>query len=138
MTVTYRPSTLHVDVSPGGGLTLTSRTNRVTVTSRNSTLLVRHRVPRVTMLTGGAPGPVGPQGPQGEPGVPGAPGGQAYIHEQTTPAGTWTIIHNLGRKVHLSLFLTNGKMALTDVDQDDENTAVLTFPQPVAGTAYLS
>lgn len=83
---------------------------------------------------------VGIQGARGLQGPAGAPGSQgAYVHEQSAPAATWIIPHNLGRLLHVTLFDTAGQVILTVVDQPPPyNTATLTFPTPAVGTAYLS
>ena len=88
-----------------------------------------------------APGPQGPPGPpgaDGADGAPGLPGGTFYIHTQSAPAATWTIIHNIGHKLHCTVFGDDGIQLLTDVDQNDPDTTVLTFAAPFSGVAYLS
>lgn len=64
-------------------------------------------------------------------------GGGAYIHSQPTPAATWTIVHNLGYKPDLRLFLTADPTVrvYTDVTYPDTNTAVVTWPSAESGWA---
>lgn len=103
--------------------------NELTITVYETSL---NLVNEVNELVFSSPGP---QGPQGETGLP---GGSFYEHSQPTPAGTWTIPHNLGRRVHVSVFDASGTEVKTDVDQASVNTAVLTFGAPFSGSAVLS
>lgn len=75
----------------------------------------------------------------GPPGPPGAAGGAVFIHTQTTPAGSWSITHNLGRHPGVVLVLTNDTHAVvTDVNHLSTAQLVLEFPTPVAGRADIS
>lgn len=78
----------------------------------------------------------GPEGPPGT-GVPGPPGGE-YVHTQTSPAATWTVVHNLNTRPAMVLFLDTdpSEQVYTDVTYPDLNTAVVEWPTPVAGIAY--
>ena len=78
------------------------------------------------VLVAGARGPQGPSGASG------------YVHTQSTPAATWTIIHNLGR-IPLSCEVSIGdEVVYTDTSYPDTTTAVLTFASPQSGVARLS
>lgn len=83
----------------------------------------------------------GPQGTPGPPGPPGPPGatGSTYMHDQTAPAATWTIIHNLGTKPAVVLELSSNPTELiyTDVSYPDLNTVVVEWPAPETGKAFL-
>lgn len=68
-------------------------------------------------------------------GPPGPPG-TSYVHEQTAPSASWLVQHNLQRYPAVVL-LVSGEYVTTDITYLDENALVLTFPQPVAGFAYL-
>jgi hypothetical protein len=76
------------------------------------------------------------RGPQGVPGPKGDPGSDFLIHEQTTPAATWTVPHALGRYPLVQL-VVGGAVVLTDVEVDSTQ-AVAIWPQPVAGTMILA
>jgi hypothetical protein len=75
---------------------------------------------------------VGPQGP---------PGGSAatYTHTQATPAATWTIPHNLNTVPSVILVIDSfpNEQVVTDVTYPDLNTAVVSWPSPESGKAYL-
>ena len=82
-----------------------------------------------------SPGPQGPPGPQGNPG---AAGGSVYIHNQSSPAGSWIVNHNLGRLAFISVFNSAGEQIITDIDQSDPNTASISFATPTSGKAVVS
>jgi hypothetical protein len=81
---------------------------------------------------------VGPgwQGPKGDKGDKGDPGDAFLVHEQTTPAATWTIVHNFGRLPVIQLTV-GGRIVLTDVELNDTQ-AVVMWPGPITGTAVLA
>jgi hypothetical protein len=62
----------------------------------------------------------------------------SYIHNQTTPAVLWDIVHNM--KLVPSVFAedTNGDDISGVVEIIDSNRIKIFFNQPVAGKAYLS
>lgn len=78
------------------------------------------------------PGIPGPQGPAGPPG----PTGGAIVHEQSTPAATWTVPHSLNRYPLVQL-VVNGQVVLTDLDVTTAQV-VATWPQPTAGSMVLA
>lgn len=82
------------------------------------------------------------RGPQGPPGPPGAgEGGGGIVHVQTVESTVWDIEHNLGYDpagVHVRA--TNGDVWLP-VHLTYPTPGVIariTFPQSIAGTAWLS
>lgn len=77
----------------------------------------------------GLPGPPGPAGPPG-------PTGGAVVHQQTTPAATWTVPHTLGR-LPLVQLVVGGQVVLTDLDVTTTQ-AVATWPQPTTGSMILA
>jgi hypothetical protein len=81
--------------------------------------------------------PVGSiRGPAGPPGPPGPPGGGVFVHDQTSPAATWTIAHGLGRKPHAVSIFIDGQPVLTDTTADDTHV-VVEFPSPETGEAHI-
>lgn len=77
-------------------------------------------------------------GPQGPPGPPGPAGGSTYVYDREgVPAATWTITHNLGRRVHVTITDDDGREVLADVEHTDLNTTVVTFATPFSGTALI-
>lgn len=79
--------------------------------------------------------------PNGEPQVvvpvvgPAGPPGSSYSHQQTIPAATWTVQHNLHRKPAVVLFLDENpaEPVYTDVTYPDADTVVIEWPTAVAG-----
>jgi hypothetical protein len=74
--------------------------------------------------------------PGGGGGEPDPPTDTALVHDQATPAATWTIPHLLGRLPVVAVYLRTGEVVDTDLDADTAQ-AVLTFPAPTAGWAVL-
>lgn len=65
-------------------------------------------------------------------------GDMYYEHEQTSPAATWNVIHNLGRRPNVAILDTGGNEVYADVDHASDNVVVITFPAPFAGSAVCS
>lgn len=68
-------------------------------------------------------------------GVSGDPG---YEYVQASPLATWTIPVpvQMGRRPNVAVYVA-GEMVETDVTADSTQV-ILTFPEPVAGTAVLT
>ena len=84
----------------------------------------------------GSTGPTGPQGPQGEQGPPGAD--LTYTHTQSTPSAAWTINHNLGEFLNISVVDSSGNQVEGAVTFQDANTIQIAFAGAFSGKAYLS
>lgn len=83
----------------------------------------------LTVITPGVQGPPGPAGP---------PGGAFYVYDRHgVPAATWTITHDLGRYVHVSIIGDDGREVTSDVDHPDLNHTVITFAAPFSGKAII-
>lgn len=54
----------------------------------------------------------------------------------SSPAGTWTLTHTLGRLPSVDVYLPSGEKILTDVTTSDTQV-VVTFSQPTAGYVVL-
>lgn len=67
-------------------------------------------------------------------GPPGA--GVAYVHVQSSPAATWSVIHGLGRVPHNVQVLIGGVEVFTDT-QIDDTAVTLTFPSPESGEVHI-
>lgn len=101
---------------------------------------IRVAPPVLPTVTVAPPGPTsvtvlpvaGPTGPQG------APGGSYFVHTQSSPSATWIIDHNLGRKVHVTLFDPLSTVIHADIDHGTPNQTTITFPSPVTGSAVIS
>ena len=61
-----------------------------------------------------------------------------YVHAQNTPSSVWVIVHNLNRKVHISLYddLNEAVDAAIVIDSPNQSTA--TFGTPVSGYAVVT
>lgn len=83
----------------------------------------------------GLTGPTGATGATGEQGIPGV--AQVYTHQQNIASATWTIVHNLGAYLPVTVVDSSGEMVEGDVDYVDINTVILYFGAPFGGTAYV-
>jgi hypothetical protein len=60
-----------------------------------------------------------------------------YVHEQSTPATTWTIVHNLGRRPLVAVTDSAGTEVMGGVLHHSNNSVELTFSSPFGGEARL-
>ncbi len=63
--------------------------------------------------------------------------GAVYVHVQNTPAATWTVDHDLDTKPVVAVVSTGGDLLLAEIAYPSDNTTVITFGQPYAGSAYF-
>lgn len=63
--------------------------------------------------------------------------GAVHVHNQSTPASTWIIGHNMGRNPDVAVYDELGEMILVDVSSTT-TTVTVTFSSPKAGQAVLS
>jgi len=77
-------------------------------------------------------GPQGTVGPRGDVG----PAGSRFTFNQLTPAAAWLVVHNLNAYPTVTVVI-DGDEVITDVEYVDANTVYLSFPYPVAGSAYV-
>lgn len=59
------------------------------------------------------------------------------VFYQRTPSATWTIIHNLGHEVHVTVWDDTGEVVYPEVDNPSLNVTVVTFANPATGTAII-
>lgn len=59
-------------------------------------------------------------------------------YTQDTQAKVWVILHNLNKKPSVTVIDDTGAVVLCDIEYTDENTIVLRFSEPTAGTVYLN
>ena len=71
------------------------------------------------------------------PYVTGGSGFTTYTHTQGAASATWTINHNLGRKVQVTLYTTGGVEFLGDITHTTSNQAVVNLASAVAGSALV-
>lgn len=69
----------------------------------------------------------------------GSQGGEtvSYVHNQNTPAATWTINHGLGTKPVVAVVSLTGVLLFAEISYPNDVTVAITFGQPYAGAAYL-
>ena len=91
-------------------------------------------------------GPQGPQGPQGSAGPQGpqGPAGSSYLHTQSSPSATWTVVHNLGiRYLNVEPVDSTGNSYVGRYDYptisfDSTSQCTLYFATSVSGYASIS
>lgn len=74
-----------------------------------------------------------------ESGGGGGGGGSAgsYVHTQTLASASWAVTHALNTKPSVVVVDGGGQELLAEVHYPDDNTTVIVFGTPYAGTAYL-
>lgn len=76
-------------------------------------------------------------GPQGPPGTGSGGGGAGFVFEQTVPATSWTVPHNLGSFPPAVVVDDDDNVIIAPYRYVDENTIVVEFSQPTTGKVYL-
>lgn len=61
-----------------------------------------------------------------------------YIHDQGTPATTWTITHNLNKYPAVTVVDTANTEVIGEVQYTNTNTLTVTFSSAFSGKAYLN
>jgi hypothetical protein len=61
-----------------------------------------------------------------------------FIHDQSTPSATWTIIHGLNKRASITVVDTAGTVIVGQIDYTDDNNVVLTFNNSFSGYAYFN
>ena len=61
-----------------------------------------------------------------------------YVHEQSSPSTTWTVNHNLNKRVSVSVVDSAGTVIICDVRYVSDNQVVLTFDAATSGNAYAN
>jgi hypothetical protein len=67
--------------------------------------------------------------------IPG--GNNFFVYNQTSPAGTWVINHNLNRYPNVTLFDNTNTLFLTDIIYSSLNVVTVVNSVPITGTAIL-
>jgi hypothetical protein len=99
----------------------------------DSEILVEMQFEVLEAVELGASGPPGPAGSGGGEG-----GSTRYEHTQSTPASTWTVNHNLGRPVAVTVLSTGGKQLLAEVFHASGNQVLVYLDAPLAGRVICS
>jgi len=79
----------------------------------------------------------GPQGPKGDPGEVRYED-LSYVHNQSIPSDTWTIVHDLQFVPNITVVDSGGTVVEGSYNYPDANTVVLSFSHEFSGKAYLS
>lgn len=80
--------------------------------------------------------PVGEKGDDGDPGVD---GDKFYNHDQSTPASTWTVVHNLNKYPSVTVEDSAHEPAVGKVTYDTLNQLTIDFDGSIfSGRAYLN
>lgn len=110
--------------------------NPITITTLDNNISVNLVEDVVTVELGTS----GPQGPKGEQGLPGEVlfSDLSYVHNQATPATTWTINHGLQFIPNITVVDSAGTVVEGSYDYPNANTVVLNFSGAFSGKAYLS
>ena len=74
---------------------------------------------------------------QGPPGGGGGGTADDHVHLQETPAATWTINHNLGRRPNVEVRTVGGVVMTAEVIHVSNNQVQVAFAAALAGTARL-
>jgi hypothetical protein len=68
-------------------------------------------------------------------------GDKNYVHEQLTPATSWTVVHNLGKRPAIQVWDSSGRMVEGDVVFDASNPVnrlTITFSAAFSGKAVCN
>lgn len=65
-------------------------------------------------------------------------GDKNYIHEQSSPAATWTITHNLNKRPAVTVVDSAENIVFGEVEYNSDNQVTLTFAGAFSGTAYFN
>jgi hypothetical protein len=128
LTVVTPSQRIVVQQSATQALTVVAQPHPLTVVEQPTELTVVEQSAELTVASG-VPGPEGPQGPAGQV--------DGYLHEQTTPAATWIVSHNLDRYPSVSLIADDGELVEADVHYASTNTVTVVFAQAATGKAAL-
>jgi hypothetical protein len=63
---------------------------------------------------------------------------RAYIHNQTSPASTWTVAHNLNKYPSVSVVDSAYEEVIGEVEYLTPNTLEVRFTAPFSGQAYIN
>jgi len=61
-----------------------------------------------------------------------------YVHTQTAPSTTWTVVHNLGKYAAVDVVDSGGSVVIPDVHYDSAAQVTLTFGSATSGKAYMN
>lgn len=95
----------------------------------------------ISVLAAGAQGPVGAQGVTGDTGPQGVQGvagvAETYTFAQNIASATWTITHDLGAFLPVTVIDSTGATVEGDIEYVSINQLIVRFAAPFGGTAYV-
>jgi hypothetical protein len=65
-------------------------------------------------------------------------GDKNYVYTQSTPAASWTVSHNLGKRPAVVVVDSAEDVVYGDIQYIDDNTVTLTFSGAFSGKAYFN
>lgn len=65
-------------------------------------------------------------------------GDKNYVHTQSTPAASWTVSHNLGKRPAVVVVDSAEDVVYGDIQYINDNTVTLTFSGAFSGKAYFN
>lgn len=75
---------------------------------------------------------------KGDQGDPGTGGATTYLHTQSSASDTWTVVHNFGRRVSVTVTTVGGVTVRAAEQQTTPfNIITLYFAQPLSGFALV-
>jgi hypothetical protein len=80
---------------------------------------------------------VSTSGPQGPPGPAGPVGGSPLVFTQITPAASWAVNHNRGRRVSVTVLSPGGVEVDAAVTNVSDNQVQIDFAAPASGQAII-
>ncbi len=110
-------------------------TNAITEIHVDGELVVITEKPLTEIVI--AQGDAGPQGPQGLPG-PSGTGDKNYTHNQSTPATTWNVAHNLGKFPAVTVLDSAGTEFQCEINYIDSNNLQVIVTAAFSGVAYCN
>lgn len=70
--------------------------------------------------------------------VASASGDKNYVHIQTTPSASWTVLHNLGKYPSVTIVTSGGDYVIGSVAYNSINQCTLTFAAGFSGKAFCN
>jgi hypothetical protein len=62
----------------------------------------------------------------------------SYVHVQSSPQATWTVVHSLGYRPGVSVVDSADNLVIGNITYVDDNQLTIAFSSAFAGRAYLS
>lgn len=63
---------------------------------------------------------------------------RSYVHDQSVASATWTVTHNLGKRVSVTVVDSGGTTVIGQVRHDSDDQVTIFFSAPFGGKAYCN